>query len=120
MDNASNCLRTGDLIEQEWPNIFFTRCTCHCLDLLLEDIGQLRWIAPVLAQANKIVTFVTRKHTILALYRQFSKKELLKPSTTRFAYSFIMLVNLLDDRCYNGLRPMVVSELGLGKRSHVL
>ena len=44
------------------------------------------------------------------MFRKFSKKELLKPSTTRFAYSFIVLSNLLDDRVYSGLRTMVVSE----------
>ena len=41
---------------------------------------------------------------------KFSEKQLLKPSTTRFAYSFIMLSNLLDDRVKGGLRRMVVSE----------
>ena len=41
---------------------------------------------------------------------KFSEKQLLKPSTTRFAYSFIMLSNLLDDRVKTGLRIMMVSE----------
>ena len=110
MDNASNCVRAGELVEQEWPHIFYTRCTCHCLDLLFEDIGQLAWVKPVLAHATKVVTFVTRKHTVLALYRIFSKKELVKPAQTRFAYMFIMLANLLDERVYNGLRRMLVSD----------
>lgn len=110
MDNASNCVRAGELVEQEWPQIFYTRCTCHCLDLLFEDIGDLSWVKPVLEQATKIVTFITRKHTILALYRKFSKKNLIQPAQTRFAYMFIMLANLLDDRVFNGLRRMVVSD----------
>lgn len=91
-------------------NIFYTTCTCYCLDLLFEDIGQLAWVKPVLAHATKVVTFVTRKHTVLALYRIFSKKELVKPAQTRFAYMFIMLANLLDERVYNGLRRMLVSD----------
>jgi hypothetical protein len=35
---------------------------------------------------------------------------LLKPSNTRFAYSFIVLSNLLDDWVKSGLRRVVVSE----------
>ncbi|KAH7423049.1 hypothetical protein KP509_12G037100 [Ceratopteris richardii] len=110
MDNASNCVRAGYLVEQEWPHIFYTRCTCHCLDLLFEDIGALAWVKPVLAQAMKIVTFVTMKPSILALFRKCSAKDLIKPAQTRFAYMFIMLSNLLDERVYNGLRSMIVSS----------
>ncbi|KAH7438536.1 hypothetical protein KP509_04G019100 [Ceratopteris richardii] len=49
------------------------------------------------------------KPSILALFRKHSSKDLLKPAQTRFAYMFIMLSNLLDERVYNGLRSMVVS-----------
>ncbi|MCO5551746.1 hypothetical protein L7F22_005250 [Adiantum nelumboides] len=34
MDNATNCVLVGSLIEAKWPSSFFTKCTCHCLDLL--------------------------------------------------------------------------------------
>ena len=44
------------------------------------------------------------------MFRRFSEKELLKTSNTRFAYSFIVLSNLLDERVYGGLRRMIVSE----------
>ncbi|KAH7299757.1 hypothetical protein KP509_24G027400 [Ceratopteris richardii] len=49
------------------------------------------------------------KPSILALFRKFSAKDLLKSAQTRFAYMFIMLYNLLNERVYNGFRSMVVS-----------
>ena len=110
MDNASNCVAARHMIEKEWPMIFFTRCTCHCLDLLFEDIGKCAWVNDALRLGLKVTTFITRKQYVLAMFRKFSKKELLKPSTTRFAYSFIVLSNLFNDRVYSGLRRMVVSE----------
>ena len=110
MDNASNCVVAGRMIEREWPMIFFMRCTCHCLDLLFEDIGKCAWVGNILKLATKIIVYITRKQYALAMYRKFSDKELLKPSTTRFAYSYIVLSNLLDDRVKGGLRRMVVSE----------
>ncbi|KAI5070861.1 hypothetical protein GOP47_0015204 [Adiantum capillus-veneris] len=85
MDNASNCIVAGELVTNEWPSIFFTRCTCHCLDLLFEDIGKLSWVAPVLAKAIKIVAFVTRKPRVLAIFRGYSKKDLVRPAPTRFS-----------------------------------
>ncbi|KAH6555265.1 hypothetical protein KP509_1Z269200 [Ceratopteris richardii] len=110
MDNASNCVRAGYLVEQQWPHIFYTRCTCHCLDLLFEDIGRLEWVKPILDNAVKVVVFVTMKPSVLALFRKHSSKDLVKPAQTRFAYMFIMLSNLLDERVYNGLRCLMVSQ----------
>ena len=110
MDNAANCVVAGHMIEKEWPSIIYTRCTCHCVDLLLEDIAKCAWIDAILRSAMKITGFITRKQYALAMFRKFSGKDLLKPSTTRFSYSFIVLSNLLDDKVYGGLRRMVVSE----------
>ncbi|KAH7351925.1 hypothetical protein KP509_19G020500 [Ceratopteris richardii] len=73
------------------------------------DIRWLAWVKPTLGDALKIVTFVTMKPTILALFRNFSKKELIRPSQTRFGYMYIVLENMLDERVYNGLRALMVS-----------
>ena len=78
--------------------------------MLLEDIAKCAWIDAILHSAMKISGFITRKQYVLAMFRKFSGKDLLKPSTTRFSYSFIVLSNLLDDKVYGGLRRMVVSE----------
>ena len=83
---------------------------CHYVDLLFEDIAKLAWIGNTLRSAMKITVFITRKQNVLAMFRTFSEKELLKPSNTRFAYSFIVLSNLLDETVYGGLRRMMVSE----------
>ncbi|KAH7437821.1 hypothetical protein KP509_05G090800 [Ceratopteris richardii] len=106
MDNVTNCIKAGGLVEAEWPHIFFTHCTCHCLDLLFEDIGNIAWIKSVLEDAQKVVVFVISKPTILALFRKFSSKDLVKQAPTRFAYMFIMLSNMLDERVYNGFRSL--------------
>ncbi|KAH7293878.1 hypothetical protein KP509_28G046400 [Ceratopteris richardii] len=98
------------------PIFFYMRCTCHCLDLLFEDIGKLAWVKPVLDNAIKVVTFMIMKPIVLALFRKFSTKDLVKPTQTRFAYMFIMFANLLDERVYNGLRSMMVSAEYVRKR----
>ncbi|KAH7436576.1 hypothetical protein KP509_05G026500 [Ceratopteris richardii] len=110
MDNAANCIRAGEMVEKEWPTIMFTRCACHCLDLLFEDIGKIVWVANTISQASKVVNYVTRKSSVLVIFRSHSSKDLLKPCATRFAYYFIMLTNLLDERCMQGLHKLLIDD----------
>ena len=68
VDNAINCVVAGEMIEKEWPSIFYTRCTCHCVDLLFEDIAKLAWIDNILRSTMKITIFITRKQNVLAMF----------------------------------------------------
>ena len=78
MDNATNCVAIRRMIGREWPMIFFTRCTCHYLDLLFEDIGKCHYLdllfEDVLKLATKITVFITRKQYSLAMFHKFSEK----------------------------------------------
>lgn len=65
-DNASNCCRMGRLLEAEFPTIVWTPCASHCLDLLMEDIGKLKWVKTVIQRATSMVTFFTTKVKVLA------------------------------------------------------
>ncbi|KAE8695810.1 Detected protein of unknown function [Hibiscus syriacus] len=39
-NNASAYVKAGKLLEAKRPNIYWTPCVAHCLDLMLEDIGK--------------------------------------------------------------------------------
>ncbi|GJT32139.1 hAT dimerization domain-containing protein [Tanacetum coccineum] len=41
MDNASNYVKDGKLLEATRPHLYWTLCAAHCIDLMLEDIGNL-------------------------------------------------------------------------------
>ena len=109
IDNASNCHHMGRLLEAEFPSIVWTPCASHCLDLLMEDIGKLRWVKRLVRQAISIVTFFTMKVKVLAMFREHSSVELKTPSSTRFAYMWILLERLYEVR--SALRQTVVSTL---------
>ena len=106
-DNASNCRRMGRLLEAEFKSIVWTPCASHCLDLLMEDVGKLRWVQRIVEKAKAIVTFFTQKVKVLAMFREHSSLDLKKPSSTRFAYMWIMLERLYEVRTF--LRQTVVS-----------
>ncbi|MCO5566898.1 hypothetical protein L7F22_020581 [Adiantum nelumboides] len=107
-DNASNCASMGRKLEEEFPSIVWTPCASHCLDLLMEDIGNLLWVKAVVNQANDIVRFINAKVRVLAIYRGYSNLELKKPSKTRFAATWLLLERLYDVQ--NKLQKTVVSD----------
>ena len=37
-DNVANCKATGAIIEDKYPNIFWSGCLVHTLNLLMHDI----------------------------------------------------------------------------------
>jgi len=40
IDNASNYVLTGKMLETKYKTRFWTLCVAHCIDLMLEDIGK--------------------------------------------------------------------------------
>ncbi len=108
-NNALNCHRMGRMLEAEFPTISWTPCASHCLDLLMEDIGKMSWVEEVVSKSTSIVTFFTIKHKALAMFREHSKLELRKPSSTRFAYLWLLLERLYDVKL--ALRQTVVSTM---------
>ncbi|KAK3229843.1 hypothetical protein Dsin_001724 [Dipteronia sinensis] len=40
-DSASNNVLAGKLLEAKYPNLFWTPCAAHCIDLILEDIFKM-------------------------------------------------------------------------------
>ena len=40
-DNAANYVAAGKMLMERYPNLFWTPCAAHCIDLMLEDIGKI-------------------------------------------------------------------------------
>jgi hypothetical protein len=107
-DSATVCKVAGRLVEQEFSWITWTPCTPHSLDLLLEDVGKLPWVAEVVVEAKAVVKFITNHRQSQVLFRGKSTLDLLKPGDTCFATNFIMLDRMLEVR-------EVLQELVVGR-----
>lgn len=108
-DGASNFVAAGKMLEEKRTKLFWSPCAAHCLDLILEDIGQLPVFYNTIANAKKVTTFIYRHTWVLNLYRKYSKgKELARPAITRFATAFLTLQCIAQQK--NALRAMFVSE----------
>ena len=100
---------TRDGLEEEYPSLFVLLCAAHSIDLLLEDFYKKNaWVSETVDAVRLIVKFIRNHHKPLALFRDRSRLELLKPGDTRFGSNFIMLERALA--VHSDLEELVASK----------
>ncbi|XP_073036746.1 uncharacterized protein [Primulina eburnea] len=107
-DNASNNMAAANLLALERSSIFWTSCSAHTINLMLEGISKLQMFNGVIKKAKSFCIFIYAHHKTLALMRKFTKREIVRPGVTRFATSFLTLQSLLDKK--QELRNMMTSN----------
>nr|XP_028956498.1 uncharacterized protein LOC103441098 [Malus domestica] len=108
-DNASNNMAAANMMKKKRPNMFWTSCATHTLNLMLQGIGNLPKFKGVIDKAKAFTIFIYAHHKTLALMRKHTKKrDIIRPGVTRFATSFLTLQSLMDKK--KDLKVMVASE----------
>jgi len=104
-DNGSNYVSAGRLLEAKRPNLYWTPCAVHCIDLMLEDIGNIPLIKKTIQKGVNLVGFIYSHSSTSSLLRQFTnKRELVRYAVTRFATSYLTLQRLYHEK--GNLRKM--------------
>ena len=101
-DGASACVSAQRLLEAEYEDLFAYTCAAHGADLLIEDVVKDNgWLKDLLDNTNECIKYITAHDKTNAWFRAMDgAMALLRPSTTRFAYSYITLERFSDDRTY--------------------
>ncbi|CAN1764753.1 hypothetical protein LINPERHAP1_LOCUS9391 [Linum perenne] len=108
-DNASNNMGAKKLLLEKRPNIFWSSCATHTINLMLQGIGNLPKFKKVIDQSKAFTIFIYGHHRTLECMRFFTKKrELVRPGVTRFASQNLTLKSILDSK--DALRKMVVDS----------
>ncbi|XP_062014533.1 uncharacterized protein LOC133731089 [Rosa rugosa] len=108
-DNASNNMAAGDLMKLKRPNIFWTSCATHTLNLMLQGIGNQPRFKWVIEKAKSFTIYIYAHHKTLALMKKFTKKrDIMRPGVTRFATAFLTLQSLMEKK--NELRAMITNN----------
>jgi hypothetical protein len=102
-DNAANCKAVGAIIEDMYPNIFWSGCLVHTMNLLMHDIIKMkdhdyRRIGALYKRGKKMIIFITNHSTTHFIFRNHSKLELLKIAMTKFAIYYLTAKHLLKVR----------------------
>ncbi|XP_039145559.1 uncharacterized protein LOC120282778 [Dioscorea cayenensis subsp. rotundata] len=113
MDNATNYKAARRLLYDKYPNILWTPCAAHCLNLMLKDIAKILHIETLAHRASSIIVFLYNHKWTLSWLRGIKGwTEILRLGDTRFATTFIALKSLHDHK--SDLQAMVTSRDFLG------
>jgi hypothetical protein len=108
-DNGANYKAAGKILMERIPTLYWSPCACHCLDLMLEDIGKLKAFKKPIARGRRVTTFIYRHGRLLALMRKATGNEdLVRPAATRFATSCLALKSLVKHK--QALRSLFTSR----------
>ena len=108
-DNAPVCKAVSMIVEAKYPQIFWTPCIVHSLNLALKSIASdVLWIGSIIEDARHIHNFVQNHTNSLTIYKEYTIISLLKIVDTQFASSFIMLKRLREVKTTLG--AMVILE----------
>ncbi|CAN1829507.1 hypothetical protein LINPERHAP1_LOCUS32514 [Linum perenne] len=106
-DNASNNMGAKALLLEKCPNIFWSSCATHTINLMLQGIGNLPKFKKVIDQTKAFTIFIYGHHRTLECMRYFTKKrEIIRPGVTRFASQYLTLQSMMEKK--DSLRRMVV------------
>ncbi len=83
----------------EYPHNMWNPCVIHCFDFIIEDIERLDWV-------KEMVTFVTKKPKVLAMYRTVEELDFIEFCNTHFVMMFIVLKWLV--KVHKSSKQMVV------------
>ena len=96
-DNAPVCNVAGMIMEAKYPQVFWTPCIVHSLNLALKSIAyDVLCIGATIEDARHIRNFVTNHTNALTIYKEYTNLSLLKIADTWFTSSFIMLKRLRE------------------------
>ncbi|XP_058209973.1 uncharacterized protein LOC131323277 isoform X1 [Rhododendron vialii] len=104
-DNEAAMKAAGKKLMEKRPHLYWTACTAHCIDLILEDIGEKKNVKAVLEKAKKVTRFIYNYDWVVNYMKNYTDgRDLLRPVITRFATNFITLESLV--RYKIGLKDM--------------
>ncbi|XP_066323230.1 uncharacterized protein [Miscanthus floridulus] len=107
-NNGANFKAAKRILIERIPHLFWTPCAAHCLNLLLQDIGEIKEFNTAINWGKKVCRFLYKHGRILDLMRQKICGDLVRPVVTRFATSYLTLASMYKHK--NGLRALVVSK----------
>ncbi|XP_026457229.1 uncharacterized protein LOC113357953 [Papaver somniferum] len=94
-DNGSNFKKAGKDLMLEYPNLFWTPCGAHCVQLMLEELGdKLMRIKTAVILGKRLVTYIYAHFQVLCLMRELTRADLHRSTKTRFATQYYTLKSL--------------------------
>ncbi|GMY08472.1 hypothetical protein FCV25MIE_03711 [Fagus crenata] len=99
----------GRRLTDTFPTLYWSPCAAQCIDLILEDFGNLEWINAVIEKARSVTKFVYNHSVVLNMLRRYTYgNDIVEPGVTRSATNFTTLKRMVDLK--HNLQAMVTSQ----------
>ncbi|XLS55860.1 hypothetical protein HN51_005615, partial [Arachis hypogaea] len=98
-DNAANYVSAEKLIHEKYPNIFWSPCATHCINLILKDIATIPHIADLASRASKATVIYNHKEDLPTLVedKYFTSHKLSKSVNGKMVSSIILDSKFWED-----------------------
>ncbi|XP_051133269.1 uncharacterized protein LOC127252924 [Andrographis paniculata] len=108
-DSEASMKAAGKKLMRKRKHIFWSPCAAHCIDLMLEDIGDILSVKDTIKEARRITGFIYNSDKVVNLMKTYTNgRDLLRPGITRFATEFVAMESLL--RYATDLKRMCTSR----------
>jgi hypothetical protein len=99
-ENTNSYRNAGKMLEDKRKNLYWTPCAAYCLEQLLEDLMQIKWVSECMEKCRKISKLIYNRSWLLNLLKkEFTNgQDLLTPLITQYSSSFASLLNFVDHK----------------------
>ncbi|KAL4196996.1 hypothetical protein AMTRI_Chr04g185940 [Amborella trichopoda] len=106
--NVANYKKAGLLLIERRPNLYWTPCAAHCINLMVKEIGKLKRVKYCILKSKLNTRFIYNHTYLHTLMREYCMPEIVRESTTRFATTFLTIQSILVNKAE--LRSMIHSN----------
>lgn len=91
MNGVSNNMSAAKTLRLKRPNIFWTSCATHTINLMLSDIGKIKSIQSAITMGRLVTIYIYSHAKSLSLMRDKVSEDIVRPGATRLATTFLSL-----------------------------
>ncbi|KAL4619227.1 hypothetical protein ACB092_06G064500 [Castanea dentata] len=114
-DNASNYVFAGKLLCEKYKTISWSPCAAHCLNLVLQDMGDMPHVDRLKKRPSKVTVFIYNHVALIAWLRNRpSWTDIVCARATRFATTFLSFGSLHVHK--HDLQALVTSKFFVDNR----
>ncbi|RZC82801.1 hypothetical protein C5167_045589 [Papaver somniferum] len=96
-DTTPNYKAAGKMLMNKYKTFFWSACATHCINLMLEELGEIDEIKEALRRAKKVCQLIYNHAWVLNKMRKITGgRDIVRPALTRFATNFLTLQNIVS------------------------
>ncbi|XP_077245171.1 uncharacterized protein LOC143885085 isoform X2 [Tasmannia lanceolata] len=100
-DCSANFKAAGKMLMNKYRTFFWSACAGHCIDLMLEELGEMDEVKETLAKSKRISQFIYNHAWVLNLMRKKTGgRDIVHPAISKFTTNFLTLQNIMSLKDY--------------------